>query len=148
MLLSVGLLIGGTSAAWAADAKPEKKPAAAKPADAKPADAKTDDAKTDAKEEKPEPKVSAAGVKLVKPWSELASLTDEQKVKIEAIHKKALAESSAIDKKEKEDIMAVLNDAQKTELKELSGKKKKEAAEKKTDDKKPDDKKTEEKSAK
>ena len=122
------LTSGATFAAEKADKKPadakptvEAKPAAeAKPAgDAKPADAKP---------------AAASTVKLTKPWSDLGSLSEDQKVKIEAIHKKALAESSAIDKKEKEDISAVLTDAQKAELKELTSKKRKETAAKKVAD--------------
>jgi hypothetical protein len=91
----------------------ESKPADAKPADAKPAEGST---------------ASGSTGKLTKPWSDLSSLTDEQKSKIEGIHKKTLAETSVLDKKEKEDIMAVLTDEQKTELKEIAGKKKKAAA--------------------
>ena len=76
--------------------------------------------------DKPAGDKAASTVKLTKPWSDLTTLTDDQKSKIEVIHKKALAETSAIDKKAKEDIMAVLTDAQKAELKDLTSKKKKE----------------------
>ncbi len=73
---------------------------------------------------------AAASTKVVKPWSELTSLNDEQKTKIHEIHAKALAQINEIEKQEKADIMAVLTDGQKGELKELAAKEKKEAAEK------------------
>lgn len=77
-----------------------------------------------------------SAIKLNKPWGDLTSLTDEQRGKISAIHKKALAETNAIEKKEKDEIMALLSDAQKAELKDLGTKKKKEtAAAKKADEK-------------
>jgi Spy/CpxP family protein refolding chaperone len=93
----------------------------------KDAPAKTAEAKGDAKAETKAGDAKST-VKLVKPWSDLASLTEEQKTKIEAIHKKVLAETSAITKKEREDITALLTDAQKAELKELTSTKKKETA--------------------
>jgi Spy/CpxP family protein refolding chaperone len=112
LLLGSSMMLSG--AAWAADAKPTEKgaePAAeAKPGEAKPGAA------------------AASSAKLVKPWSDLTSLTEEQKQKIDAIHKKALAETSVITKKEREDITALLTDAQKAELKELAAKAKKTAA--------------------
>src|SRR5688500_10360922 len=67
-VLSMGVVMLASRAALAADAKPAEKPA--EKAAEKSADAK------------PEAKPSAAGVKLTKPWSEIASLTDEQKLKI------------------------------------------------------------------
>ena len=73
--------------------------------------------------------VAAADVKLTKPWSEITSLSTEQKAKIHEVHSKATAQISAIEKQEKADIMALLNDQQKTELKELQAKDRKEAAE-------------------
>ena len=76
-------------------------------------------------------KKPAASVKLTKPWSELASLSDEQKTKIHEIHVKALAQVSEIEKQEKADCMAVLTDAQKTELKDATAKDRKDAAIKK-----------------
>ncbi|QOV87933.1 hypothetical protein [Humisphaera borealis] len=81
----------------------------------------------------------AKSVKLVKPWADLKTLSDDQKSKIDAIHKKALAEINAIEKKEKEDITALLTDANKAEMKDLAEAKKKEAAGKKpAADKKPE----------
>jgi Spy/CpxP family protein refolding chaperone len=120
------MLVGG--AAFAAPEKADKKAGEAKPAtEAKP-EVKAADAKP------AEAKPSASTAKLTKPWSDLTTLSDDQKAKIEAIHKKSLAESSAIDKKEKEDITAVLTDAQKAELKELTSKKRKETTAKKVAD--------------
>jgi Spy/CpxP family protein refolding chaperone len=59
---------------------------------------------------------------LVKPWSMLASLTDEQKDQIIEIHLKAVEEKKAIEEKEEEDIMALLNDEQKAELQAMQDK--------------------------
>src|SRR4051812_47167578 len=73
--------------------------------------------------------VAAADVKLTKPWSELTTLSSDQKTKIHEVHTKATAQISAIEKQEKADIMALLTDPQKTELKELQAKDRKEAAE-------------------
>lgn len=95
----------------------------------------------DTKAEKPaeKPAAEAKPVKLVKPWSDLKSLTEEQKAKIDAIHKKALAEINAIEKKEKDDITALLTDANKAELKDIAeAKKKADAAKKSAADKKPE----------
>jgi hypothetical protein len=122
---AAALVIGSSllTARAAFAAEKEAKPAAGKPAAA--------EVKGDAKggEAKPGDKPGAAStVKLVKPWSDLTTLTEEQKQKIDAIHKKALAETSVINKKEKDDITALLTDAQKAELKELSSKAKKATA--------------------
>jgi hypothetical protein len=73
--------------------------------------------------------VAAADVKLTKPWSELTTLSADQKTRIHEVHTKATAQISAIEKQEKADIMALLTDQQKTELKELQAKDRKEAAE-------------------
>jgi hypothetical protein len=70
----------------------------------------------------------ASSVKVVKPWSLIASLSDEQKEKIRVIHRKALDEINVIEAKEKQDIMALLSDAQLVEMKDALAK---EAAEKK-----------------
>jgi len=122
MKFAAALLLGSSMLFARAGYAAEKE----KPADAKPAAAET---KGDAKpgETKPD-EGKGAPVKLIKPYGELTSLTDDQKSKIDAIHKKALAETSVINKKEKEDIMAVLSDAQKAELKELNSKAKKTTA--------------------
>ena len=54
-----------------------------------------------------------------KPFSGLTSLSAEQVSKIDAIHKKYLADESELKKKHEADCMAVLSDAQKEELKTL-----------------------------
>lgn len=59
----------------------------------------------------------ASSIKLVKPWSSVTSLTDDQRQKIHDIHEKANDDRKEIDSKEKADIMAVLTDEQKAELK-------------------------------
>lgn len=58
----------------------------------------------------------ARPARLTKPWSGLVSLSADQKQKINAIHRKAVAEKKAIEEREKSDIMALLNDQQKAEL--------------------------------
>jgi Spy/CpxP family protein refolding chaperone len=92
-------------------------------------------------EDKPadESKKDVAKAKVVQPWSKLSGLTDDQKAKIKEIHAKANDEIKAIKEKEKADIMALLTDEQKEELKkameaEATAKKTKAAAP--TDEKK------------
>ena len=84
----------------------------------------------DAKEAKDT--VAKTEVKLVLPWSKLTTLSAEQKEKIHAIHEKALAEMSAIRKRENTEIRALLTDEQKSELREIAAQQKKADAEKKT----------------
>lgn len=60
--------------------------------------------------------------KLTKPWSEVTGLTDDQKAKIVEVHAKALQEEKVIREKEKEEIMALLTDAQKKEAEEAESK--------------------------
>ena len=119
-------------------AKTEAKAKDAKATDAKATEATAESKGADAKAGEAKPAAAAAGssVKLTKPWSDIASLTDEQKVKIDAAHKKALAEINAIEKREKEEITALLTDAQRAELKDAADKKKKEAAAKRAAEKK------------
>ena len=74
-------------------------------------------------------KDKAASAKLVKPWSDLKDLSEEQKTKIREIHAKALDEIKAIKEKENADITALLTDAQKDEVKSIA---EKEKAEKKS----------------
>ena len=57
--------------------------------------------------------------RLVKPWSGLTSLSEDQSAKIRAIHRKALDEINAIKAREEQEITALLTDAQKAELKAL-----------------------------
>lgn len=83
------------------------------------------------KEEKPKvekPEKKPMGPRLTQPWSWLTSLTDEQKTKINEIHKKSVEEQAKLREKEEADITALLTDEQK---KELAAKKEEEAAKKK-----------------
>ena len=54
--------------------------------------------------------------RLVEPYSEMKTLSDSQKWKIEQIHLDANAKMAAIREKEQSDILALLSDAQKAEL--------------------------------
>jgi Spy/CpxP family protein refolding chaperone len=60
--------------------------------------------------------------KLTKPWSDLTSLTDDQKNKIEEIHAAALDQEKEARAKERAEIESVLSDAQKAELQSVEGK--------------------------
>jgi hypothetical protein len=70
----------------------------------------------------------ARAVRLTKPWKDLTSLTEDQKRKINEIHRKSTQEVKAIEQREHDDIMALLNEQQKSELTAMQ---EKEAAEKK-----------------
>lgn len=61
--------------------------------------------------------------RLVKPWSEMTSLSDEQKGQIIEIHQQALEDRKAIDRREREQIVALLTEEQQTELRDLEDKK-------------------------
>jgi Spy/CpxP family protein refolding chaperone len=97
------------------------------------------DAKPAAAQEKKMKKEKA--VRLTKPWNQIASLSDEQKAKINEIHKKAVEDRQAIDKREHEEAMAVLTEEQRTELakmkedEEVARKAKKGAGAKKSEEK-------------
>ena len=81
--------------------------------------------------------------RLVKPWSDLTTLSDQQKEQIIEIHRAALEEMRRIREKEHADIMAVLTDENKTEYAALMEKQKADAkarrAAAKDDDGKDDD---------
>jgi hypothetical protein len=64
----------------------------------------------------------ARGGRLTKPWRDLSSLSEDQKKQIAAIHRKAVQETNAIEEREKADIMALLNEQQKSELKSIQEK--------------------------
>ena len=66
----------------------------------------------------------AGRARLVKPWADLTTLTEEQKQKIIAIHSEAVAKINEIRKQEEADIMAVLTPEQKTELADNEAKRK------------------------
>jgi hypothetical protein len=72
--------------------------------------------KTAAKTAEGEKKEAKKPAKLTKPWSQLTTLSEDQSSKIRDIHAKALAETKAIEEKEHADILALLTDAQKSEL--------------------------------
>jgi len=76
------------------------------------------------------------------PYNKLSNVTEEQKQKINDIHRKAMAERKAIEDKEEADIMAVLTDAQKSELEKMDADRKAKNAEKRAEkkEKKGDDK--------
>ncbi len=65
---------------------------------------------------------SHATIRIIKPWSEITTLSDEQRMKIDEIHKLVNKQTKAIDDKEKDDIAALLNDEQKTQLAEVEAK--------------------------
>jgi Spy/CpxP family protein refolding chaperone len=77
--------------------------------------------KTEKKEEK---KASSGGGRLVQPYSKMTTLSDDQKQKISDIHKDFNAQRKELDKKEREQIMALLSDEQKKEVEKLEGDKK------------------------
>ena len=64
----------------------------------------------------------ARAVRLTKPWSDMTSLTDEQKTQIAEIHRKAVEEKKQVEQREEAAILAVLNDAQRTEVEALKAK--------------------------
>jgi Spy/CpxP family protein refolding chaperone len=78
-------------------------------------------------QEAQEKKQSARATKLVKPWVDMSSLSDEQKSRIIEIHREALDKINAIRKQEREDIMALLSEEQKREARELMSKRKQES---------------------
>ena len=102
--VAVAAFVGSsTLVATAAD---EKAPAGEKPAVA----------------EKAGKKAKAKTVRLVKPWSDMASLSDEQKTQINDIHKKALAEIKEVKQREVDACVAVLSEEQKAEYNKMVAK--------------------------
>ena len=73
-------------------------------------------------------KGQARAARLTKPWRDMSSLSEDQKKQIADIHRKAVQDKNVIEEREKADIMALLNDQQKGELKTMQ---EKEAAERK-----------------
>jgi Spy/CpxP family protein refolding chaperone len=69
-----------------------------------------------------QPEAHHRAARLTKPWSEISSLTDDQKTKIEEIHGQALEQEKEIRAKEQSQIEALLTDAQKAELKSAAEK--------------------------
>ena len=80
-------------------------------------------AQTAAGSEKPAKSQAAKGQpkasRLTKPWKDMSSLSDEQKQKIADIHRKAVQDKNVSEEREEADIMALLNDQQKSELKAM-----------------------------
>jgi Spy/CpxP family protein refolding chaperone len=64
-------------------------------------------------------KSEVKGVRLIKPYSELRDLTPEQTTKLKEIHKKYAEEIKDLEAKQKEEMTAVLTDAQKKELADM-----------------------------
>ena len=92
-------VVGGVCLTSGADETPTTRPAAGA-ATSKPA----------------RPKMSAKLIKLTKPWSEVADLTDDQKQQLYEIHEDYKAKLKALDVEEREQSEAVLTDAQKAAL--------------------------------
>ena len=69
-----------------------------------------------------EAKGQARASRLTKPWKDMSSLTEEQKKQIAEIHRKSVQDQKVIEEREKADIMALLNDQQKSELKAMQDK--------------------------
>jgi Spy/CpxP family protein refolding chaperone len=67
---------------------------------------------------------------LIKPYSELPDLTDDEKTQLVDIHEKAEGEVRAIHEKERADLLAVLTDDQKKELADIEAQDRVAAAEK------------------
>lgn len=121
---AASLLIAGSVVAWAQQAEPATQP--------------SDTEQTDSKA----PAARASGRWGFAPFNRLSSVTDEQKRKIDDIHRRANAEIKAIRDKEEADIMAILTEEQKAELAQMEADRKAEAAKKRAERK---EKKTEEK---
>jgi len=64
-------------------------------------------------------KKPASAIRLTQPWSRLNDVSDEQKVKMDGIHRKAREDIKAIEKREKEEMLAVLTPQQQAELREM-----------------------------
>jgi Spy/CpxP family protein refolding chaperone len=71
-----------------------------------------------------------AAIRLEQPYKLIPDLTDDQKVQIAEIHKKANEDVKAIRDKEDDDIRAILTDDQKAELNKILEEKRERAAEK------------------
>jgi Spy/CpxP family protein refolding chaperone len=81
--------------------------------EAKPADSSTGD-KTEQKDTK-----KPAHARMFQPYSKLTSLSDEQKQKILEIRADFNAQRQELNRKEREQIMALLNDDQKKEVEKI-----------------------------
>jgi Spy/CpxP family protein refolding chaperone len=70
-----------------------------------------------------------SGIRLVEPYGDIASLSEDEKAQIAAIHKKANEDVKAIHEKEDDDIRGLLTDEQKAELDKLIAQKRERAQE-------------------
>jgi Spy/CpxP family protein refolding chaperone len=95
-----------------------------------------DSTKTETKSEK---KSTGRGG-LFAPYSKMTSLSDDQKEKIGAIRKDFNAQRKELDKKEREQIFALLSDDQKKEAEKIEGEKKTGGSKKTASDAKSTDK--------
>ena len=87
------------------------------------ANKKASDTKGDARgEAKAASQAEARPVRLTKPWRDLNSLSEDQKRQINQIHRKAAADVKAVEQREHEEIMALLSEPQKSELKAMEEK--------------------------
>ncbi len=68
------------------------------------------------------PTTKPAGGRLFAPYSKMSSLTEDQRLKSQEIHRKALADIKEIEAKQSSDIMALLYDEQRKELREVEDK--------------------------
>ena len=77
-----------------------------------------DGAKKEARAEKPKK------LRLVKPWADLSTLSEEQRAKISEIHADYVEKMSQLRDEEEAAILALLSDENKSELEKLAGDKK------------------------
>ncbi len=110
------VLLGGAALLFAEEPKADPASDAAAPA------AANDPAVTAAKEAGQDTKAQVKKARLTKPWKDLASLSQEQQTQIAAIHRKAVQEIKQIERREREEIMALLSAEQKSELQALTDK--------------------------
>ena len=68
------------------------------------------------------PTTKPSGGRLFAPYSKMSSLTDDQRLKIQEIHRKVLADVKEIEAKQSSDILALLNEDQRKELREVEDK--------------------------
>ena len=71
---------------------------------------------------KPSSTTKPAGARLFGPYEKMSSLSSEQRDKIHEIHRKFLADQHDLERKEMDDISALLSDDQKKELQEIQDK--------------------------
>ena len=121
---TLAVVLFGPVCAMAEDAPKSSKPAAASTkADDKSGTGAAVQAKADATNadaSKSDARAEARAARLTKPWRDMSSLSEDQKKQIASIHRKAVQDINAVEQRERADIMALLNDQQKTELQALA----------------------------